>query len=137
MSTEQSSAAAFRRAIESMDLAGVLATLAEDVVFFSPIVHKPYEGREATGLLLAGVMRVFQDFRYVAEYASPEGAVLRFHTRIGDREVDGVDILSFNAAGQIAEFSVMVRPYSAATALREAMAAELAAYTTDGADRSS
>ena len=134
MSTEANRAEAFRHAIEAMDVAAVVQTLAPEVVFNSPIVHKPYNGRQAVGLLLAGVMQVFEDFRYVAEYASPDGHVLRFSTRIGDRAVDGVDILTFDAAGLIAEFSVMVRPYSAATALREAMAAALAAYTQSNAD---
>ena len=129
MPTEPNRADAFRRAIEAMDVQAVEQTLAPDVVFNSPVVHKPYNGREAVGFVLAGVMRVFKDFRYVAEYASTDGHVLRFRTRVGERELDGVDILTFNADGLIAEFSVMVRPYSAATALREAMAAALAAYT--------
>jgi hypothetical protein len=52
--------------------------------------------------------------------------VLRFRTRVGDRELEGVDILTFDDAGLVREFTVLVRPYSAATALREAMAARLA-----------
>jgi hypothetical protein len=137
MTTEENRAGAFRRAIEAMDVAAVMATLAPDVVFNSPIVHKPYNGREAVGFVLAGVMRVFQDFRYVAAYASQDGHVLRFTTRVGNRDLDGVDILAFDADGLIADFSVMVRPYSAATALREAMAAELAAYTQSNANQPS
>jgi SnoaL-like protein len=137
VSTERNRADTFRHAIEAMDVEAVVQTLAPGVVFNSPIVHKPYYGREAVGFVLAGVMRVFRDFRYVAEYASPDGHVLRFRTRVGEREVDGVDILTFNADGLIAEFSVMVRPYSAATALREAMAAELAAYTQSNTDQRS
>lgn len=120
-------AAAFRRGIEQGDHAAVLATLAPDVVFHSPIVHKPYVGREAVAPVLAAVAQVFEDFRYVAEYGDGDGHVLRFRTRVGDRELEGVDILTLDGAGLIREFSVMVRPYSAATALREAMAARLAA----------
>ena len=56
----------------------------------------------------------------------PDGAVLRFACRVGDRDLEGVDILRFGADGLITEFTVMVRPYSAATALRERMAALLA-----------
>jgi hypothetical protein len=68
---------------------------------------------------------VFEDFHYTAEYASEDGHVLHFSTRVGDRALDGVDILRI-VDGQIVEFTVMVRPYSAATALRERMAALLA-----------
>jgi hypothetical protein len=134
MAIEQSRAEIFRHAIERSDLPAVLETLAPDVTFISPIVFQPYHGRDAVGLVLAAVMQVFTDFRYVAEYASAGGHVLRFHTRVGGRDLDGVDILTFDASGLIAEFTVMVRPYSAATALREAMAAALAGHAhSDGA----
>ena len=125
--TTDERAVAFRSAIEQQDQAALLRTLAADVVFNSPIVHKPYVGREAVAPLLAAVMEVFEDFWYVAQYGAPDGHVLLFRTRVGDRELEGVDILTFDGAGLIREFTVMVRPYSGATALREAMAARLAA----------
>ena len=97
-----------------------------DVVFHSPIVHQPYVGRAALAPLLAAIMEVFTDFRYLDEYDATDGKVLLFHTRVGGRELDGVDILTFDANGFVREFRVMVRPYSAATALRDVMAAKLA-----------
>ena len=36
-------------------------------MFRSPIVFKPYEGREAVATVLAAVAEVFEDFHYVAE----------------------------------------------------------------------
>jgi hypothetical protein len=119
-------AEAFRRAIEQRDSAALLQTLAPDVVFHSPIVHKAYVGRDAVAPLLTAILEVFVDFRYVAEYSAPDGHVLLFHTRVADRELEGVDILTFDGAGLVREFSVMVRPYSAATTLRDVMAARLA-----------
>jgi hypothetical protein len=106
-------------------MASVTALLAEDVVFHSPVVYADYHGRDQVAPILAAVSHVFEDFRYVAEYESADGHVLHFAARVGDRELDGVDILRV-AGGQITEFTVMVRPYSAATALRELMAALLA-----------
>lgn len=117
---------AFRRGVEGGDVAAMVQALAPDIVFHSPIVHNDYVGRESVAPLLAAVVDIFQDFRYVAEFANEGGKVLRFHARIGTRELDGVDILEFDASGLIRQFSVMVRPYSAATALRDAMAAKLA-----------
>lgn len=122
---EQSTATAFRAAIERGDVAAVLNTLAPDVVFNSPIVHAPYVGRTALAPLLAAVMEVFADFHYTREFTAPDGHVLQFQARIGERKVEGIDILVFNAAGMVSEFTVLVRPYSAATALRDAMAARL------------
>lgn len=123
--TEQRNA--FRAAIERNDHRALMEVFTPDVVFHSPIVHQPYLGRDALAPLLAAVMRVFTDFRYVAEYDSADGKVLAFRALVGERNLDGVDILTFDTQGFVREFTVMVRPYSAATALREMMAATLTA----------
>jgi SnoaL-like domain len=119
----------FRSAIEARDLDSVLALLSEDVVFRSPIVYAPYHGREATGLLLRAVERVFEDFRYIREIGGADTAdeALVFKARIGERELEGCDFLHTNDQGLIDEFYVMVRPLSGALALAEAMKQELAA----------
>ncbi len=117
---------AFRDALAKGDHVTASGLLADDVVFHSPIVFRTYHGRDEVALVLAGVAQVFEDFRYTAEYTSDDGAVLAFATRVGDRALEGVDIVRFGGSGEIVEFTVMVRPYSAATALRERMAALLA-----------
>ncbi|MGX9918908.1 nuclear transport factor 2 family protein [Streptomyces sp. NPDC002248] len=117
---------AFREAVEARDMEAVEALLAEDVVFTSPVVHKPYQGRAITAAILRGVLRVFEDFRYVKEIGEADGAdyALVFATRVGDRELTGCDFLHVNEAGLIDEFTVMVRPLSGARALAEAMGAQ-------------
>lgn len=119
----------FRAAIEAGDVDAALALLADDVVFRSPVVFAPYRGRIAVAPILHAVSRVFEDFRYVREIGSPDGAdhVLVFQARVGDRELEGSDFLHAGADGLIDEFTVMVRPLSAALALAEAMQARLAA----------
>ena len=120
---------AFRAAVEAYDLDAMMDVFAEDVKFHSPIVYKTYEGKEELRFVLAGVMQVFEDLAYVWEYRSDTGGVLHFRARIGDREIDGIDMLEFAADGLCNEFTVMVRPYSSATLLRERMAALLQAAT--------
>jgi hypothetical protein len=120
--------ASFRDALAKGDTATAASLLADDVVFHSPIVFRTYHGRDEVALVLAGVAQVFEDFHYTAEYTSDDGAVLQFATRVGERALEGVDIVRFGtgeSADEIVEFTVMVRPYSAATALRERMAALL------------
>lgn len=119
------SAEAFRKAVESFDLNAALACLAPDIVFHSPVTFKPFEGREAVAVLFGILFRTFEDFRYVGEFSSDDGAVLRFLTRIGDREVEGIDMIHTRDDGLIDEFTVMVRPLSAAMALRDTVGAEL------------
>jgi limonene-1,2-epoxide hydrolase len=115
----------FRDAVEARDLDAAVALLAEDVVFRSPIVHKPYEGRAAAEALLRGVIQVFEDFRYERSIGAPDAAdhALVFSARIGDRRLEGCDFLHENADGLIDEFVVMVRPLTGAHALAEGMRA--------------
>ncbi len=119
------SAEAFRKAVESFDLDAALACLAPDIVFHSPVTFKPFEGRDAVAVLFGILFKTFEDFRYVGEYSSDDGAVLHFRTRIGDRHVEGIDMIHVRDDGLIDEFTVMVRPLSAAHALRDTVGAEL------------
>lgn len=117
---------AFREAVEANDLDAAEALLAEDVVFTSPVVFKPYEGKAITAAILRGVARVFEDFRYVSELSSADGRdhALVFATRVGDRGIDGCDFIHLDESGLIDRFMVMVRPLSGAQALAEAMGAQ-------------
>jgi hypothetical protein len=118
---------AFRRAAEAKDFSAVDGLFAEDAVFRSPVVFKPYEGREAIAMILAAVVQVFEDFRYVEQVEEGDTAMLMFEARVGDREVQGVDILRFGEGDLIGELVVMVRPMSGMHALAEAMQAKLEA----------
>jgi hypothetical protein len=119
--------AAFRRGVENGDIEQAIAVVSPTVTFHSPVVHKPYEGIDALRVILHAVNEVFEDFRYTAEYSSADGHVLKFACRVGDRELEGVDMLHVGADGLVDDFTVMVRPYSAASELRSRMAAKLAA----------
>jgi hypothetical protein len=117
----------FRAAVDARDFEAAVALLADDVVFRSPVVFKPYQGREVVGALLLAVSRVFEDFRYEREIGA-EGAqdhALVFRARVGDREIEDCDFLHTNDAELIDDFTVMVRPLSGALALAEAMKAQL------------
>ena len=114
---------AFRQAVESRDMAALTALLAPDVVFHSPVSFKPYRGREQVGFILATVATVFADFVYVGEMENGPTSALRFRTRIGEREAEGVDLIEQDANGAVRALTVMIRPLSALQALAEAMAA--------------
>ena len=116
----------FRGAVEARDAGAMAAALADDVVFRSPVAFRPYPGKAITAAILRGVLRVFEDFRYVRELSGDDGRdhALVFEARIGDVAVEGCDFLHLDENGLIDEFTVMVRPLSAAQALGAAMAAE-------------
>ncbi|MFL5906741.1 MAG: nuclear transport factor 2 family protein [Solirubrobacterales bacterium] len=115
----------FRRAAEAKDFSAIDELFAEDVVFRSPVVFKPYEGRDAVAMLLAAVAQVFEDFRYTDQAETGDAAALAFSARVGDRELDGIDFLHFDADGRVNGMTVYVRPMSGVNALAEAMAKKL------------
>ena len=117
----------FRSALETGEIDDVLELISPDVVFNNPVVFRPYLRREAVGVILHAVSRVVQDFHFEREIGA-EGAsdqALVFRARVGDRELHGCDFLHIGEDGLIDEFTVMVRPLSAAVALAEAMEAEV------------
>ena len=117
----------FGVAIEARDEDAALATIAEDVVFRSPAVHRAYEGKAAVEMVLRAVATVFENFRYTNEWRDGSTTILFFEASVGDRELQGVDILEENDAGEIAKFTVMIRPLSGLQAVAQAMQARFGA----------
>jgi limonene-1,2-epoxide hydrolase len=122
----------FRASVEARDIDAAVALLADDVVFHSPVVFKPYTGRAAVAPILHAVAQVFEEFEYVREIGADDADAhaLVFRARVGDRRVEGVDLVHVDAQGLIDELVVMIRPLSAALALAEAMRALLADAAT-------
>src|SRR5262249_33273425 len=112
----------FRKAVESGDLEAAVAALAPDVVFNSPVVFRPYRGRDEVGRLLRAVAPALEAFRYTDELRSGAQTALVFSARVGEGQLQGIDLLGLDAHGRVAQLTVFVRPLSAATALAEAMA---------------
>ncbi len=117
----------FRRAAESKDFSKLEELFSPQVVFRSPAVFRPYSGLDALRVLLGAVVEVFEDFRYVDQVETGDTAVLVFEARVGERRLDGVDVLRFGADGLIAEMMVMIRPLSGLNALAEEMGRRLGA----------
>lgn len=109
--------------------------LVDDCVFLSPVVHTPQKGRELTRFYLAAAFNVFNDsFHYVKEVVTPQHAVLEFVCDLEGIIVNGVDIMTFDEAGKIVEFKVMVRPLKAVNLLHAKMQAMLELSQTNKAD---
>lgn len=127
---------AFRKAVEAHDPAAMVSCLADDVVFTSPVAFKPYPGKPITAAILRGVMRVFEDFRYVREINDPEtnSHALVFEATVAGKTVNGCDFIHVNDEGLIDDFMVMIRPLSGAMALSEAMGAQFPQIQAEAAE---
>ncbi len=115
--------------VRSQDPSGLNALLADDVVFYSPVVHTPQRGKKLAAMYLGAAFHVFfnQTFRYVREIVGASDAMLEFETEVDGVLVNGVDLIKWNNAGQIVEFKVMVRPLKAMNIIHQRMAAMLQA----------
>lgn len=122
----------FRAAVESKDFERVLETMAPNVQFRSPAVFAPYEGREGVGALLRVVADVLgPELVYQWQVREGDREVLCFTSRVGNRELEGVDLLRYDDEGRVSELVVMMRPVSGLIAVRDAVVASLQ-RTTDG-----
>ncbi|MGH4031567.1 nuclear transport factor 2 family protein [Actinomycetota bacterium Odt1-20B] len=127
----------FRKAVEANDLDAVEALLADDVVFTSPVVFKPYQGKAITAAVLRAVVRVFEDFHYVREIGNPDGRdhAFVFAATVAGKQIQGCDFLHFDDEGKIDDFTVMVRPLSAAQALAQEMGAQFERIAQEAAGK--
>ena len=120
--------------VMSGDPAGLDDLLAEDVVFYSPVVFTPQKGKEVTKLYLGAAMGTFGgdassgsssghgSFGYTKTVLSGNQAFLEFETEMGGKFVNGVDIITCNEEGRIVEFKVMIRPLQAIQMVHAQMA---------------
>ena len=112
--------------------------LDDDVVFHSPVVFTPQEGKDITKLYLGAAGSTFSEgeadkapgqegskFRYIKEVASGNHMVLEFETELDGKYINGIDMMTWNDEGKITEFKVMIRPLQAVNLLHAKMKAML------------
>ena len=121
---------------------GLDALLADDVVFYSPVVYTPQKGKEITKAYLTAATSTMGGgseaegesdaargdttrFHYTKQVLSGNQAILEFETSLGGLYVNGVDIICCDDAGRIVEFRVMLRPLQAVNMAHKQMAAML------------
>jgi hypothetical protein len=122
-----SASAPFRAAVERWDIEAIAGLLADDVCFHSPVTFHPFVGREDVTKLLGLVAETFTNFRYTDELRVDGAEALVFRASVGDRELEGIDLLRFDEDGLIADFTVFLRPLSGLIPFAQAMGEKVAA----------
>ena len=124
-----STLAAWHELVRSRNPQGLDSLLADNAVFYSPIVYAPQVGKAITLQYLSAALLVFvnDSFCYVRELSGLRDAVLEFQVEIDSISVNGVDMLRWDDEGRIVEFKVMIRPLKAINLIQKKMAALLQA----------
>ena len=127
----------FRAAVEHRDLIALNDLFTDDIRLYSPVKFAPFEGKPMVMGLFGVLLRTFEGFRYIghldgtaetsADGAEAPSVVLPFRATVRGKQIHGIDLLQFDGAGLVKEFTVMVRPQSAVHALGEAVLAGLVA----------
>jgi hypothetical protein len=119
--------ALWHRIVQSRQSRELDALLADNVIFHSPVVHRPQVGKAITTQYLAAALHVFGNpsFRYVRELRGERDAVLEFELELDGIQVNGVDMLRWDDDGRVVEFKVMLRPLKAVNLIHQKMAAML------------
>lgn len=124
---------AFRAAVEAGDITAMTACFTEDATFHSPAVFQPYAGRAAVVTVLGAVTQVFEDFTYTGAFTGDDGReLLEFRARVGDKEIQGVDVLTFEDDGLVTDLTVLLRPLRGLEATVARMGELLAAAADRG-----
>ncbi|MFP6656480.1 MAG: nuclear transport factor 2 family protein [Myxococcota bacterium] len=143
---------AWHRVVRNMTNEALDEILSEDVIFHSPVVHTPQEGRALTKLYLMAAFNVLPgepsesktsgpeaggakpegSFGYVREVVGERDVVLEFKTEIDGITINGIDMIHFDDDGKISDFKVLIRPLKAIQKVHSQMAAMLETLKNGG-----
>jgi SnoaL-like domain len=121
----------FRDAVGRRDVAAMIDTLAPDVELHSPTTLRPVIGRERVRVVFHILTALFEDFEYVrffdGELVSADADIvsthaLMFRCRIGDEQIEGIDVLDVDRSDHISRFTVLIRPMSGLQRLADSIA---------------
>ena len=113
--------------IKNSAVSEISTLLADDVTLFSPVIHTPIQGKELVSMYLTAAFHTFLNgsFTYDREFSADNAAVLEFSLAIQGIDINGIDMITWNEAGKITEFKVMIRPYQALNMMNDQMTAML------------
>jgi ketosteroid isomerase-like protein len=109
--------------MEGHDKNVLLDLLHDDVVFRSPVVHTPQEGKAITFAYLSAAGNTLGNgtFKYTRVFDCGDKAVLEFENVMDGIQVNGIDMIEWDADGKIIDFKVMVRPLKGMQVVHAAM----------------
>jgi len=118
----------WHRIVAERDLDGLRARLAEDVSLGAPPYWTRIEGREVVHHLLDLILETIEDFTYHREWREGAELALEFRGRVGDLDLQGIDLITLDERSRVANIDVLMRPAAAIAALRDVIAPKMTAF---------
>jgi len=118
----------WHRIVAQRDVAGLAGVLAADVTLGAPPYWNRLAGRELVQHLLGLIVHTIEGFTYHREWCDGRELALEFRGRVGDIELQGIDLITLDAEGRMQSLDVLMRPLNGIEALRDRIAPRMAEY---------
>jgi len=128
MNTADAFLARWHPIVRDKDLPALAAILADDITMGAPPYWSKLDGKDLVAHLLGIIIGTIEDFTYHREWVAGAEIALEFHGHVGDDQLQGIDLITLNAAGQIRNLDVLIRPINSLLALRDIVAPKMATY---------
>jgi SnoaL-like domain len=117
----------YRQAFAERELERLVALLADDVVFHSPVIDAPgFEGRDSVAALYSMIFNAISDVEYTHEIGDEGAHILVNNARMLGKPFKATTLLELNPDGKIREIWVMARPLTGVVAIAETIGSQLA-----------
>jgi hypothetical protein len=120
--------ARWHRIVAERDLDALADILADGVAIGAPPYWAPLAGKPLVHHLLGIIVTTIEGFTYHREWTRGRELALEFRGRVGEHELQGIDLITLDAAGRVAHLDVLIRPMNALEALREIVAPRMIAF---------
>jgi hypothetical protein len=114
--------------VRSRDLEGLRDLLAENVRLGAPPYWDKLEGKDLIHHLLGVIVTTIDGFTYHREWVAGSELALEFCGRVGELELQGVDLITLDDEGRVRNLDALIRPLNTLTLLRDRVAPRMQAY---------
>ena len=128
MSTADAFLARWHPIVRDKNLPELAAILADDISMGAPPYWSKLEGKDLVAHLLGIIIGTIEDFTYHRQWVEGTELALEFHGHVGEHQLQGIDLITLNASGQVRNLDVLIRPINSLLALRDIVAPKMASY---------
>jgi len=107
------------RIVESRDLGALGEILGESPTLGAPPYWQKLAGRDVVHHLLGIIIETIEGFTYHREWINQSELALEFTGQVAGMDLQGIDLITIDQAGQLVNIDVMIRPINAVEALME------------------
>ena len=122
----------WHRIAAERDIAAIEGLLAEEVSVGAPPYWTKLQGRGLVNHLLGLILQTIEGFTYHREWMDGAELALEFTGRVGDMDVQGIDLISLDDENKVRNVDVMIRPVNAVIALQKIISPKMEAFLKGG-----